>query len=146
MGVATAQRSQSTSTSLFTGVYHNRPTISRRKGRAMSKPQEWTIREVLIPLLGRDWRDARSCDYGSVWSGSFPEADRGHIDRLHHLAGAIHRMAGNAQHDCLAELKTARRLLRQVTREFSEAVDFAESRAENYRKQRAAAKQRKAVS
>ena len=94
------------------------------------RPQEWTIGAVLEPMAGDLWAAPDQYSVGS-WAGLSRDAppNESLLERLHRMSGVVHTMAGDAQGDCLRELKKIRTVLRKLTNEFSDAVDFAEKKS-----------------
>jgi hypothetical protein len=100
--------------------------MSKRRRR----PQQWTIDDVLIPMAGDVWACPDQYTSGA-FSGNWRERTPGEslLDRLHGISGVVYTMAGDAQRDCLPELKKIRATLQKLTKEFSEAVDYAEEKS-----------------
>lgn len=89
----------------------------------MSRPMQWVIDTVLVPLMGEEWPGE---PIAREWN-------TGLIGNLNELSRIVDTMAGDAQASSLSDLKRARRHLRAAVKYFSDAVDNAESRAKRYR-------------
>ncbi|SRR6266571_8572757 len=96
------------------------------------QPMEWFLRDVVAPLLGEHW--GAEWDYGrGTMNSRYPGIDYGLFGQLDELIRRIRLAAGDAQAGSLPELKKARRCLRQLSRKFDEAVEFAERKTKHYR-------------
>jgi hypothetical protein len=84
---------------------------------------EWFTRDVMIPLMGEG-------AYGATGE------TRGLLGQLDHLISKVHHAAADAQAGALDELVDAEGTLKQLAKDFSEAVKFAKSRAAVCNRQR----------